>query len=157
MYKERASETMGCACLCKSNGCEGLQVSDKVSHNISHFFRMLSSSVPSLSLILRGFATSARCDINCHRASIARIGRLTYSRTYPVLLVQSDGSTINIRYHEPRKIVKVMMQLSQVLFGKLCLCIAISLMSHSGLLSVLQLVELNFMLSLPFFPLFIYH
>ncbi|MPC95015.1 39S ribosomal protein L55, mitochondrial [Portunus trituberculatus] len=69
---------------------------------------MLSPSVPSLSLILRGIATSARCDINCHRTSIARIGRLTYTRTYPVVLVQSDGSTINIRYHEPRKIIKVL-------------------------------------------------
>ncbi|XP_045129789.1 39S ribosomal protein L55, mitochondrial-like [Portunus trituberculatus] len=73
---------------------------------------MLSPSVPSLSLILRGIATSARCDINCHRTSIARIGRLTYTRTYPVVLVQSDGSTINIRYHEPRKIIKLPLDLA---------------------------------------------
>lgn len=57
--------------------------------------------------LIRGFSTSARIDINCHRTSIARIGRLTYTRVYPTTLVQSDGSTIMIRYHEPRQIIKM--------------------------------------------------
>ncbi|XP_069970662.1 large ribosomal subunit protein mL55 [Penaeus vannamei] len=74
---------------------------------------MSSSNVKHLLLPLaRSFGTSARSDINCHRASIARIGRLTYTRMYPVSIVQTDGSTINVRYHEPRKIIKLPLDLS---------------------------------------------
>ncbi|XP_063306901.1 large ribosomal subunit protein mL55 [Pelobates fuscus] len=40
-----------------------------------------------------------------NRASIVRCGRKTYSRTYPVSLVQPDGSTITIQYKEPRRIL----------------------------------------------------
>ncbi|XP_050738921.1 39S ribosomal protein L55, mitochondrial-like isoform X4 [Eriocheir sinensis] len=72
----------------------------------------LMPTLSSLSLITRSITTTTRCSINCHRTSTARIGRLTYTRTYPTLLVQSDGSTINIRYHEPRKIVKLPLDLS---------------------------------------------
>ncbi|XP_071515548.1 large ribosomal subunit protein mL55 [Panulirus ornatus] len=62
--------------------------------------------------VVRSFATSSRTDINCHRASIARTGRLVYTRMYPTVLVQSDGSTVNIRYHEPRKIIKLPLDLT---------------------------------------------
>lgn len=31
---------------------------------------------------------------------------------YPTVVVQPDGSTINIRYHEPRKIIKLPLDLS---------------------------------------------
>ncbi|XP_075779072.1 large ribosomal subunit protein mL55 isoform X2 [Pelodiscus sinensis] len=40
-----------------------------------------------------------------NRISIARIQRQTYGRSYPVLLVRPDGSTIHIRYKEPRRIL----------------------------------------------------
>ncbi|KAM4688800.1 large ribosomal subunit protein mL55 [Discoglossus pictus] len=40
-----------------------------------------------------------------NRTSIVRSGRQAYSRTYPVLLVQPDGSTIHIQYKEPRRIL----------------------------------------------------
>lgn len=46
-------------------------------------------------------------NISSATASIAKVHRSLYCRTYPVVLVQSDGSTINIRYHEPRKIIRV--------------------------------------------------
>ncbi|KAG7276099.1 hypothetical protein CRUP_026187 [Coryphaenoides rupestris] len=42
---------------------------------------------------------------NSHRSSVVRCGRAKYERLYPVLLVRPDGSTINIRYKEPRKIL----------------------------------------------------
>ncbi|XP_053569715.1 39S ribosomal protein L55, mitochondrial [Bombina bombina] len=48
--------------------------------------------------------TSAGLE-NSNRTSIVRCGRQTYSRTYPVLLVQTDGSTIQIQYKEPRRIL----------------------------------------------------
>ena len=48
---------------------------------------------------------SKRC--NCYRSSITRFSRDTYSRLYPNYLVLPDGSTIRIRYPEPRHLVKV--------------------------------------------------
>ncbi|KAJ6655113.1 hypothetical protein lerEdw1_006017 [Lerista edwardsae] len=44
---------------------------------------------------------------NSNRTSIARIPRQKYARTYPVLLVRPDGSTIHIRYKEPRRILSI--------------------------------------------------
>ncbi|CAL4091682.1 unnamed protein product [Meganyctiphanes norvegica] len=66
----------------------------------------------SLLPLTRSFSTTCKLEINCHRASIARIGRLTYTRMYPTTLVQSDGSSITIRYHEPRKIIKLPLDLT---------------------------------------------
>lgn len=45
--------------------------------------------------------------LSCHSASITRPHRLTYKRTFPTVLVNPDGSTINIKYHEPKQIIKV--------------------------------------------------
>jgi large subunit ribosomal protein L55 len=36
-----------------------------------------------------------------------RTNRLKYLRPYPTLLVNPDGSTITVRYHEPRQIIKL--------------------------------------------------
>lgn len=44
---------------------------------------------------------------NSNRASVARCGRHKYERLYPVMLVQPDGSTINIQYKEPRRVLTV--------------------------------------------------
>lgn len=41
------------------------------------------------------------------RASLTRVRRQTYARLYPVLLVKQDGSTIHIRYREPRRMLGV--------------------------------------------------
>lgn len=46
-------------------------------------------------------------QLNSFTASITRAHRDKYLRTYPVVLVNPDGSTTNIRYHEPRQIIKV--------------------------------------------------
>ncbi|XP_040289296.1 39S ribosomal protein L55, mitochondrial [Bufo bufo] len=40
-----------------------------------------------------------------NRACIGRSGRTTYLRSYPVLLVQPDGSTITVQYKEPRRML----------------------------------------------------
>ncbi|XP_069323580.1 large ribosomal subunit protein mL55 [Eulemur rufifrons] len=39
------------------------------------------------------------------RASLTRVRRQAYARLYPVLLVKQDGSTIHIRYREPRRML----------------------------------------------------
>nr|CAH0098069.1 unnamed protein product [Daphnia galeata] len=51
-------------------------------------------------------------QLNGHRASIGSIGRSIYVRTYPSLLVQPDGSTITVRYKEPRAIIKLPIDMS---------------------------------------------
>ncbi|XP_027022250.2 39S ribosomal protein L55, mitochondrial isoform X2 [Tachysurus fulvidraco] len=42
---------------------------------------------------------------NSNKSSVVRCSRQKYERMYPVLLVRPDGSTINIRYKEPRRII----------------------------------------------------
>ncbi|XP_008059789.1 39S ribosomal protein L55, mitochondrial [Carlito syrichta] len=39
------------------------------------------------------------------RASLTRVRRQAYARLYPVLLVKQDGSTIHLRYREPRRML----------------------------------------------------
>ncbi|CAM1294262.1 MRPL55 (predicted) [Pycnogonum litorale] len=54
---------------------------------------------------LMPLATSVRHTSN--QAWISKIKRQTYTRTYPTILVFPDGSTVNIRYHEPVSIIKL--------------------------------------------------
>ncbi|XP_071368197.1 large ribosomal subunit protein mL55 [Centroberyx affinis] len=51
-------------------------------------------------------------QLNSNRVSVVRCGRQKYARLYPVLLVRPDGSTINIRYKEPRRILMMPVDLS---------------------------------------------
>ncbi|KAM6921189.1 large ribosomal subunit protein mL55 [Xenentodon cancila] len=46
-------------------------------------------------------------QMNSNRTSVVRCGRQKYERLYPVVLVRPDGSTVNIRYKEPRRILLV--------------------------------------------------
>lgn len=45
--------------------------------------------------------------INSNTANITRLHRTIYARQYPTVVVLPDGSSIRIRYSEPRKIIKV--------------------------------------------------
>ncbi|XP_057564620.1 39S ribosomal protein L55, mitochondrial [Hippopotamus amphibius kiboko] len=56
--------------------------------------------------------SSWRAD--CNRASLTRVHRQTYARLYPVLLVKQDGSTIRIRYREPRWMLTMPMDLDSL-------------------------------------------
>nr|XP_020476588.1 39S ribosomal protein L55, mitochondrial isoform X2 [Monopterus albus] len=49
---------------------------------------------------------------NSNRTSVARCYRQRYERLYPVLLVRPDGSTVNIKYKEPRHILTLPVNLS---------------------------------------------
>ncbi|XP_004466941.2 large ribosomal subunit protein mL55 isoform X2 [Dasypus novemcinctus] len=49
--------------------------------------------------------SSWRAD--CNRAALTRLHRQAYARLYPVLLVKQDGSTIHIRYKEPRRMLEM--------------------------------------------------
>ncbi|XP_004926447.1 large ribosomal subunit protein mL55 [Bombyx mori] len=51
--------------------------------------------------------------LNNNIACITKIHREVYSRMYyPTTIALPDGSTINVRYHEPRKIIKLPLDLS---------------------------------------------
>ncbi|XP_075398277.1 large ribosomal subunit protein mL55 [Tenrec ecaudatus] len=54
----------------------------------------------------------ARAD--CNRASFTRLRRQAYARVYPVLLVKQDGSTIHIRYREPRRLLVMPIDIDQL-------------------------------------------
>ncbi|MEQ2257465.1 hypothetical protein ILYODFUR_035101 [Ilyodon furcidens] len=46
-------------------------------------------------------------QFSSNRTSVVRCGRQSYERQYPVLLVRPDGSTVSIRYQEPRRLILV--------------------------------------------------
>lgn len=50
--------------------------------------------------------THVRC-ISSSSASVTKIHRAVYTRTYPTIVVLPNGASINVRYSEPRKIIKV--------------------------------------------------
>ncbi|XP_077574128.1 large ribosomal subunit protein mL55 [Stigmatopora nigra] len=43
--------------------------------------------------------------LNSNKTSVVRCSRQKYERLYPVLMLRPDGSTVNIRYKEPRRIL----------------------------------------------------
>ncbi|XP_023950930.1 39S ribosomal protein L55, mitochondrial [Bicyclus anynana] len=53
-----------------------------------------------------------RRNLNNNVASITRIHREIFTRMYPTKVVLPNGASINIRYHEPRKIIKLPLDLS---------------------------------------------
>ncbi|NXD19292.1 RM55 protein, partial [Spelaeornis formosus] len=42
---------------------------------------------------------------NSNRAAVGHLQRQRYGRRYPVLLVRGDGSTVRLRYGEPKRIL----------------------------------------------------
>ncbi|XP_039582370.1 39S ribosomal protein L55, mitochondrial isoform X2 [Passer montanus] len=42
---------------------------------------------------------------NSNRAAIGHLQRQRYGRLYPTLLVSTDGSTVRLRYGEPKRIL----------------------------------------------------
>ncbi|KAI9576976.1 hypothetical protein GQX74_014343 [Glossina fuscipes] len=51
-------------------------------------------------------------SISSSSASVTRLHRAVYTRQYPLVMILPDGSSINVRYPEPRKIVKLPLDLS---------------------------------------------
>lgn len=75
----------------------------------------------STNLITKQATTQIRL-ISSSSTSITKVHRATYARTYPTVLVLPDGSSINIKYHEPRKIIKVLYyNLNQLTYYLICI------------------------------------
>ncbi|XP_058059942.1 large ribosomal subunit protein mL55 [Anopheles bellator] len=68
-----------------------------------HLSRIVPACAPYLN--------SVRC-ISCNSAAVVKVHRSIYSRRYPTMVVLPDGATINISYHEPRRIIKLPLDLS---------------------------------------------
>lgn len=65
----------------------------------------MNKNLMNISSILLNY--SSKRYLNNNVASITKIHRELYTRMYPTVVVLADGSSINIRYPEPRKIIKV--------------------------------------------------
>ncbi|XP_050342730.1 39S ribosomal protein L55, mitochondrial [Nymphalis io] len=50
--------------------------------------------------------------LNCNVSSVTKIHREIYTRMYPTKVILPNGASINIRYHEPRQIIKLPLDLS---------------------------------------------
>ncbi|XP_054494094.1 large ribosomal subunit protein mL55 isoform X1 [Agelaius tricolor] len=66
------------------------------SRALSSALRLLARSRPPLSACTRS---------NSNRAAIGHLQRQRYGRLYPLLLVSTDGSTVRLRYGEPKRIL----------------------------------------------------
>lgn len=73
------------------------------------YFRMIASVAR-----IRSSVTGLRRNLNCWTAAITRKHRTVHERTYPTTLVFSDGSSIEIQYHEPRKIIVLPLNLAEL-------------------------------------------
>uniref|UniRef100_A0A6V7LQX9 39S ribosomal protein L55, mitochondrial n=1 Tax=Bracon brevicornis TaxID=1563983 RepID=A0A6V7LQX9_9HYME len=60
---------------------------------------------------LQGGITISR-ELNCWTAAITKKHRKIYERTYPTVLIHPDGSSTDVQYHEPLKIIKLPLDLS---------------------------------------------
>ncbi|XP_011631178.1 39S ribosomal protein L55, mitochondrial [Pogonomyrmex barbatus] len=59
-------------------------------------------------------AIGLRRNLNCWSATITKKHRTVYERTYPTTLVFPDGSSIEIQYHEPRKIITLPVNMAEL-------------------------------------------
>ncbi|XP_022709483.1 uncharacterized protein LOC111272338 [Varroa jacobsoni] len=68
----------------------------------------------SMNGVLKKFFHVYRPLFNTNEAFITKMKRATYVRLYPTMLVQPDGSTFTIRYHEPRQIVQMPLRFDEL-------------------------------------------
>lgn len=80
------------------------------SLNVYSYFRMNIFSIlqPMQKVI------SFHRNLNCWTAAITKKHRKLYLNTFPVYLVLPDGSSINIDYEEPRRIITLPLNLDNV-------------------------------------------
>lgn len=66
------------------------------------------------SLARIGSSAIGQRNFNCWTAAITKKHRRVHERTYPTILVLSDGSSIEIEYHEPRKIITLPLNVKEL-------------------------------------------
>lgn len=70
-------------------------------------------SIASLARIGNSAVAFSR-NLNCWTAAITKKHRKVYERMYPTTLVFSDGSSIDIEYYEPRKIILLPLNIAEL-------------------------------------------
>ncbi|XP_055529269.1 39S ribosomal protein L55, mitochondrial [Wyeomyia smithii] len=50
--------------------------------------------------------------LSSNTTAVVKVHRSVYARRYPTMMVLPNGATINITYHEPRRIIKLPLDLS---------------------------------------------
>ena len=58
------------------------------------------------------FLTTIR-QLNANRCVVTKIKRATFARLHPTTAVLPDGSTINVKYSEPRHLIKFPIKLEE--------------------------------------------
>ncbi|XP_054440043.1 large ribosomal subunit protein mL55 isoform X3 [Pteronotus mesoamericanus] len=87
-----------------------MTVTNKVPHGTSDGPRPAHGTV----VLRRNGGCRQLAWADSSRAALTRVRRQAYARLYPVLLVKQDGSTIHIRYREPRRMLVMPMDLDSL-------------------------------------------
>jgi len=58
------------------------------------------------------FLTTIR-QLNANRCVVTKIKRTTFARLHPTTAVLPDGSTINVKYSEPRQLIRFPLKLEE--------------------------------------------
>ncbi|KAL9694216.1 hypothetical protein quinque_013501 [Culex quinquefasciatus] len=67
---------------------------------------------PLLGLVRPGIVSTGQRFLSSNTAAVVKVHRSIYARRYPTMVVLPNGATININYHEPRRIIKLPLDLS---------------------------------------------
>lgn len=67
-----------------------------------------------LNLNLTNIHSIIKRNLNCNVSSITKTHREIFTRMYPTKVILANGASINIRYHEPRKIIKVLFWINNI-------------------------------------------
>ncbi|XP_060788111.1 large ribosomal subunit protein mL55 [Neoarius graeffei] len=78
---------------------------NKIQTYHGSLFRCLQEVISRRCLLAVSSFHTTTTQSSSNRSSVVRCSRQKYERMYPVLLIRPDGSTINIRYKEPRRII----------------------------------------------------
>ncbi|KAM0733694.1 Large ribosomal subunit protein mL55 [Formica fusca] len=84
----------------------------KSSHQVARLVDRYDRMIASLARI--GSSAIGQRNLNCWTAAITKKHRRIYERTYPTILVLPDGSSIEIEYHEPRKIITLPLNVGEL-------------------------------------------
>ncbi|XP_065095768.1 large ribosomal subunit protein mL55 [Ochlerotatus camptorhynchus] len=70
------------------------------------------TNLPLVSLARQSMAIASCRFISSSTAAVVKVHRSVYARRYPTMVVLPNGATINVSYHEPRRIIKLPLDLS---------------------------------------------
>ncbi|XP_017322530.1 39S ribosomal protein L55, mitochondrial [Ictalurus punctatus] len=87
---------------------------NKIQTYHGSMFRCLQEVISQRCLLAVSSIHTTSPQSNSNSCSVVRCSRQKYERMYPVLLVRPDGSTINIRYKEPRRIIMMPVDISSL-------------------------------------------